>query len=78
VDAAIAMLLCHRASDPHGSDLRGSLFMVVSQRSSRTAFAQDACKAAHVKASRGVFQHDARGSGRGGLLHIARLPILTC
>jgi gamma-glutamyltranspeptidase len=77
VDAAIAVLLCQRVSNAHDSDLGPGLFMVVFQRSSLTAFALDARKAALVKASRDMFQDNATRQGRGGLLHIARLPILT-
>ncbi|XP_023707295.2 glutathione hydrolase 1 proenzyme-like [Cryptotermes secundus] len=60
VDAAIAVLLCHGLSGPHDSGLGGSLIMVVCQRSSRNDFAQDTL----TPASRVVFQHDARRSGR--------------
>jgi hypothetical protein len=76
-EAAIAVPLCHRVSHPHGCGLDGRLSTGMCHRSNRTAFAQDARKAAHVKSSTDVFQHDEARSGRGELLYIARLPIFT-
>lgn len=64
MDAAVAMLLCQGVCDPLRSGLGGGFFMVVYQRSSRTALAVDAREAAPAKASREVFQDDTTTPGR--------------
>jgi gamma-glutamyltranspeptidase/glutathione hydrolase/leukotriene-C4 hydrolase len=65
VDAAVAMLLCQGVSDPLRCGLGGGLFMVIYQRSSRTAVAVDAREAVPVKTSWNMFQDDNTRPDRG-------------
>jgi gamma-glutamyltranspeptidase/glutathione hydrolase/leukotriene-C4 hydrolase len=65
VDAAIAMLLCQGVSDPHRSGLGGGLFMLVYQRSTRTALALDAREVAPAKVSGDLFEDNATRADRG-------------